>query len=687
MKHFWLATVLFFGVSGTLFAYQTDERVFDLLSRLRLTHSDTGKMDIYLALSDHYLLQNPTKAENNARLALILAENNGDHHRHFEALNNLIIVARDNRNDLSKAHELLQIALQLPQETLPLADLILLREQVGRTALALDQHEEAQRAFLEQLNLAESTGDAYGTGRAHYYLGKLYRSRNEPERALDHLESALERFAVAKADFERIKTLNDLGMTYGRLKDYQRNLTYCSRALDGARQLGNTVLTTDIHRNIGFAYEHLGKTTDALRHYTMAMESAEETDDPAVLAGSGVALGDIELERCREPEARTYFGRALAAAEAADRKALLRDAYDGMYRFYDQTGQPDSAFLYLQKLTAVKDALYNEEQARQMVRNQIKYESERKEAENKRLRALELENKITIQNQRLQVYGLVVIVLLVLGSIYFLFREIRTKRAANQELEEEVNRRTVALEEKNAELSTANEQLEQSNHELERFAYIASHDLKSPLRNVISFLNLIERKLRKYPEDKDLKEYLRFAGDSARQMHQLIQDVLEFSRAGSDDEPLEDVDLNESLHLVMRNLQKEMQQRDAGVFVEQLPMVRANNVQMLQLFQNLIGNGIKYNQSNRARVLVRHRAEAERHVFSVQDNGIGIGEEFHRQIFSMFKRLHTKEEYAGTGIGLALCKKIVDRLGGEIWLESESGRGTTFYFSIPFSAN
>ena len=687
MKHFWLATVLFFGVSGRLLAFQTDERVFDLLSQLRLTHTDTGKMDIYLALSDHYLPGNVDKSENNARLALILAENNADHARHFRALNNLIIIARDRRGDLSVAHELLQTARQLPPAELSSADIIRLREQIGRTALALDQHEEAQRSFLEQLNLAESTGDAYGTGRAHFYLGKLYRSRNEPERALQHLESALERFVAAGADFERIRTLNDLGMTYGRLRNYERNLTYCARALDGARSLGNARLMTSIHRNIAFAYEHLGKTTDALRHYTLALESAEETDDPVVLSGSGVALGDIELERCREPEARTYYRRALAAAERADRKALLRDAYDGMYRFYDQTGQPDSAFLFLQKLTEVKDALYNEEQARQMVRNQIKYESERKEAENKRLRALELENKITIQNQRIQVYGLVVIILLVLGSLYFLFREIRTKRALNQELEAEVNRRTVALEEKNAELSAANEQLEQSNHELERFAYIASHDLKSPLRNVISFLNLIERKLRKYPEDVDLKEYLRFAGDSARQMHQLIQDVLEFSRAGSDEEPLEDVDLNESLHLVMRNLQKEMQQRDAGVFVEQLPTVRANNVQMLQLFQNLIGNGIKYNQSDRARVLVRHRREDERHVFSIQDNGIGIDETFHRQIFSMFKRLHTKEEYAGTGIGLALCKKIVDRLGGEIWLESTTGRGTTFYFSLPFSAN
>jgi light-regulated signal transduction histidine kinase (bacteriophytochrome) len=269
---------------------------------------------------------------------------------------------------------------------------------------------------------------------------------------------------------------------------------------------------------------------------------------------------------------------------------------------------------------------------------------------------------------------------------YLLFRSKRKTQASNVVLEEEVKRRTVELLVSNTELQTTNARLEQSNSELERFAYIASHDLKSPLRNIISFLNLIDRKVRKL-EDTDLKEYLRFATDNARQMHVLIQDVLEFSRIESDKVThLESVDLNESLMLVLQNLQEPMQIKGVNVQSPILPVVQTNGVHIMQVFQNLIGNGIKYNESGNPTIQISFSQNSNEYQFAIHDNGIGIAPEYHDQIFEMFKRLHTRDEYKGTGIGLAICKKIVINLGGRIWIDSQVGNGATFFFTIPYVA-
>ncbi|MFK7936133.1 MAG: ATP-binding protein, partial [Saprospiraceae bacterium] len=358
--------------------------------------------------------------------------------------------------------------------------------------------------------------------------------------------------------------------------------------------------------------------------------------------------------------------------------------YQSLYEYHDEYGRIESAYVYLKKLTQIKNELYNEEQTRQFINSQIRYETATKEEENKQLKASELQNEIIIRNQQVQNYVLIFFIILSFIVTFFFYRAFRQKRAYNKELRNEVKKQTLSLEQFNKELLTSNGQLEQSNNELERFAYIASHDLKSPLRNIISFLNLIQRKIRKY-EDQDLKEYLRFATDNAKQMNQLIADVLEFSKIQNVEVEKQAVDLNESLILVMQNVQGLMERKQAIVETQSLPVIQASSIHILQLFQNLVGNGIKYNENPQPQVFIRHRSEADHYVFSVSDNGIGIEPEFHEKIFQMFKRLHTGEEYSGTGIGLAICKKIIHSLGGDIWLESQPGLGTTFYFTIPNS--
>jgi len=197
--------------------------------------------------------------------------------------------------------------------------------------------------------------------------------------------------------------------------------------------------------------------------------------------------------------------------------------------------------------------------------------------------------------------------------------------------------------------------LESTNKELERFAHIASHDLKTPLRNVVSFLNLIERKIVKY-NDSDLKEFTYHARQGASQMFHLIQDVLEYSKVEDEVVNKEEVDLNELLFGVIQKLQPEISEINGELSSCHLPVVQAEAEHMTQLFSHIISNGFKYNQKKKPRVKINYREQEDVHLFAISDNGIGVEKQYYDQIFEMFKRLHTTKTYEGSGIGLSICK-------------------------------
>jgi PAS domain S-box-containing protein len=224
--------------------------------------------------------------------------------------------------------------------------------------------------------------------------------------------------------------------------------------------------------------------------------------------------------------------------------------------------------------------------------------------------------------------------------------------------------------------------LERSNKELEQFAYVASHDLQEPLRMVASFTQLLEERY-KDQLDQDAKEFIRFAADGANRMRSLINDLLAYSGVGARGKPLEPTDCHAALGQAITNLSMVIEENQAIVTSDQLPTVMTDALQMVPLFQNLIGNAIKFRGEESPRIHVSVQEKGNEWVFSVKDNGIGIAPQFSERIFVAFQRLHSREKYPGTGIGLAICNKIVDRHGGKIWVESELGKGSTFYFTMP----
>jgi PAS domain S-box-containing protein len=266
------------------------------------------------------------------------------------------------------------------------------------------------------------------------------------------------------------------------------------------------------------------------------------------------------------------------------------------------------------------------------------------------------------------------------------FQDIHERKLAADEIRKHRDHLEELVNERTKELATAIKDLERSNKELEQFAYVASHDLQEPLRMVSSYTQLLEQRY-KDKLDQDAKDFIGYAVDGANRMQRLIQDLLEYSRVTTRGQPPAPIDAHDALGEAVRNLQAAIQESGALVTNNDLPIVLGDYTQIVQVFQNLISNGIKFQRSGAA---PRIHITAENdlldscfRIFKVSDNGIGIEPRHFDRLFLIFQRLHPKQEYPGTGIGLALCKRIVERHGGRIWVESEPGKGSTFFFTLP----
>lgn len=248
----------------------------------------------------------------------------------------------------------------------------------------------------------------------------------------------------------------------------------------------------------------------------------------------------------------------------------------------------------------------------------------------------------------------------------------------HQEKVHEIEERRLAEER----LKKTLDDLARSNTELENFAYVASHDLQEPLRMISSYTQLLSKRYKGQLDEK-ADQFIEFTVDGAKRMQQLIHDLLEYSRVATRGKPFAPVETNEIIRTVLNNLQISIKKNNALITYDNLPLVQGDDIQLMQLFQNLISNSLKFKSNRTPEIAIRAEDKGSEWLFSVRDNGIGLDPQFKDRIFIIFQRLHEREEYPGTGIGLAVCKKIVERHGGRIWVESEPGEGAAFLFTIP----
>ncbi|MGP8215515.1 MAG: sensor histidine kinase [Bacteroidia bacterium] len=275
------------------------------------------------------------------------------------------------------------------------------------------------------------------------------------------------------------------------------------------------------------------------------------------------------------------------------------------------------------------------------------------------------------------------------GAVDFMIKPvvpeiIRAKVAVFAELYKKTNELLIQQQNLlmlNKELEQRSEELTRSNMDLEKFAYVASHDMQEPLRTIISYIELIQKKFGK-SIDAEMKKYMDFVVHAGYRMRELITGLLEYSRADREEKPFAQVNCDDVLKEVLANLNSSIKENKVNVHSDALPCIIASNMQIAQLFQNLISNAIKFKNGINPQVNISYKKITGYHLFSIEDNGIGIEEQYKDRVFEIFKRLHPIGEYLGVGIGLAICRKIVERHKGKIWVESLPKKGSTFYFTI-----
>ena len=265
------------------------------------------------------------------------------------------------------------------------------------------------------------------------------------------------------------------------------------------------------------------------------------------------------------------------------------------------------------------------------------------------------------------------------------FNDITGRKVAEEEVRKHRDHLEELVNERTMELDNAIIGLKRSNQELEQFAYVASHDLQEPLRMVSSYTQLLERRY-KDQLDQDAKDFIFFAVDGANRMQHLINDLLDYSRVTTRGKPFVKLDLSAVLGHAIANLQKKIQETGAMIVNDDLPFVYGDEVQLVRVFQNLLDNAMKFRGAEPPRINVSAKTVDDKIQISLTDNGIGIDKIYFERVFTIFQRLHTKVEYPGTGIGLAICKRTIERHGGKIWFESEPGKGTTFFFTLNFKS-
>lgn len=580
------------------------------------------------------------------------------------------------------------------------------------------QQELAILNFKEAIELAESSNDFIHICRTYNNLGRTYMKIEDFDNAVHYYQKGAKcsnQFGLRQQTSDNLLNMATALQEQGI---WDTSLKYAEEALSLAKVLKNDNLICDAHKIIGINYLNQINYDDAIKHLKIALRHAEANRDKVGISSIFNQLGKVYSKKnlsqkalvahrnayttsieinyqeqtvfALESLANIYFNqrqysksieKSMEGIQIAKNLGSLKTVtilYELLAKNYAAQQDFPNAYIYHTKLKEISDSLSVLEKNQKLNELKVQFQVEHKEAENKLLKAQQSKDQLTIQKATLASTAIVIALIAVCLIAFLLYKGYKTKQIQSSKLVVEVNRRTQELEKTNADLK-------KSNKEMERFNHIASHDLKEPLRNIISFTRLLEMRL-KNQDDTVAHEYLSFVVTNAKQMNTLIEDVLEFSKVSDKKIEIETVDLSKIFQQVLTTLQPLMEEKTVHILCESLPIIQSNGAQIYIMMRNIIENGIIYNNHPTPIIELDYQAKDNHHLISITDNGIGIDEDYHLQIFDMFKRLQSRQEAKGSGLGLSVCKKIVQRLGGDITLKSIPEKGSTFTIKIPIQS-
>ena len=566
--------------------------------------------------------------------------------------------------------------------------------KIAEIYFLLGDYEEAHTKYLHSLSTQESVKDSFGMHKNLYDLGAMYFYKEDFKEALTYfLRCDQLSYIVPQVGFQ---VASALGSAYEKLGDLEKALFYNNKSLEIATSQKSDVYIAYAYQNLGLVY--LAKGNDFDNAYFYLNRSCFYFEKSKYQRGNTISknyLGQLFANIDKYGESIQFYEQALLIATQLKMKQEKATALEGLATSYEKLGEYKEAFQYFKSSSELRDSILNEKSLDEMAKRQAAYYVEQKDRELSVSNSLLDQKKKT--NFKLTLFSILVFVLMIILG-FMLRRSIKNSKILNKQ-KDKIAKQNLDLERTNSQLEQANLskekvnkklektnlKLEQANDQLSNYAYVASHDLKEPLRTIRSFSQLI---LRQSGDqfDETTKSHFNFIIKGVNRMNSFVDDLLKYSRIDRVNEEAISVNIGQVVNETIESLKVKIEESKALVIVNHhnLPEIEGFSFHFSQLFQNIMSNGIKFKRGNIDPVVeVNCRETEDNYQFSIKDNGIGMPEKDRIKIFDMFTRLHKEHRYTGTGIGLATCKRIVDFYGGDIWVESEQGVGSTFYFTIP----
>ncbi|MEM8908599.1 MAG: tetratricopeptide repeat protein, partial [Bacteroidota bacterium] len=604
----------------------------------------------------------------------------------------------EENNQLAKALSSFQDALKtaenLKNNILLLTiytDLAIVHEKLGKYKIAKDFH-------LEAIELAKKEGDLETVENSYHGLGSLYETVGDYDQAFEYYLKSLSIAEDRKSESGVIITLQNISNTHSHTKNEKLALENIERAYRLSLALKDPVLTADVLYDYANILNTHGYFDQALDKQLASLKIYREIENKNAIARGLINIGDIYTNKKMYEEARKYFFecfqekeyistfdyaqlynklgnlylnlnntresekaflKSLELSEQNEFKELSQKNNYSLYQIYLSKGQHKAALARLETSISLNDYILNEEKTKTLTELQFKFDVEKSERE--------IQSLMLRQNRILFLASS----LLFICMIIFLIYVIRLKGNNNK-----------TLKQKNKEIEKQNIRLEESNEVLKQFAYVAAHDLKEPLRNIGSFVSLIQKRFG-HEFNEEANEYMGFVIKGVKRMNSLLGDLLQYSKITEQSAERELIHLEEILEEVSCNLREKIIRKEAVINLPPaLPAIRMSRIHLVQIFQNLISNALKFVEGAPV-ITINGEVSDQAFLISVQDNGIGINKDYEHKIFNLFHQLNKRQQYGGTGIGLTICKNIVDKYDGKIWFESELNKGTTFFISLP----